>query len=161
MVMTVNLTESYKYICEKMVIEAENQFKNLKNKLSKLNPEWSKLKPISKPAKGACKKGSTLGVYSIVHEPTNELVYIGQGNVSTRKARHIQVFKNKGKGIIHKGGSYSGSQVAEKMYKFDSNIDNWLFSFTIIGEKNIIIAYEYELVKIYEPKFNKSYMTGK
>jgi hypothetical protein len=47
------------------------------------------------------------------------------------------------------------------MYKFDSNIDNWLFSWCDVGNKYLAGSYEYFLQKKYSPQFNKLEMAGK
>ena len=44
------------------------------------------------------------------------------------------------KTITHSGGSTSGSVVAQKMFKHDSNLDNWLFSWCETKEKTLAIS---------------------
>ena len=53
------------------------------------------------------------------------------------------------------------SALAGYMYKFDSNIDNWLFSWCDVGNKYLAASYEYFLQKKFNPQFNKLEMAGK
>ena len=85
---------------------------------------------------------------------------IGQGNVSGRRTRHLSVFRNNGQDITHSGGSTSGSVVAQKMFRHDSNLNNWAFSWCETKEKTLASQYEYELQQEMLPPFNGLHMGG-
>lgn len=121
------------------------------------DPVWSEPTPITERQIGISGK---LGVYRIIYKPTMETVSIGQGHVSTRKARHLSVFRNGGKDVVSSSGATSGSQTAQKMYKFDSNLDNWLFSWCDVGDKTVSSSYEHLLQLNEEPLFNDLKMAG-
>ena len=155
-----------KTVMEKMLslTEERAEVKNLLNH----SPEWSEPKPIDTNQKfGGESKGRIKGVYKIIYKPFYEgedgtpyVMYIGQGNVSSRRNRHKSVFKNKGKDIVSPNGHVSPSQAGKKMYIFDDNIDNWLFSYCNIGVKSLCSEYEKALQKEEEPEFNNSSMSG-
>tara|TARA_Y100000310_G_scaffold258082_1_gene266362 strand:+ start:43 stop:501 length:459 start_codon:yes stop_codon:yes gene_type:complete len=125
--------------------------------LSNIEPVWSEPKYIDSTHKGI---SGAVGVYRIIYKPTMETMSIGQGNVGNRKDRHLQVFRNDGKDKIAPGGSTSGSVTAQKMYKYDTNLDNWLFSFCDVGEKILASEYENQLQIVEEPEFNNLSMGG-
>ena len=100
-----------------------------------------------------------IGVYKIIHKDYGTM-YIGQGNIGNRKHRHLQVFKNNGNPVIY-GNSTSDSPAGRKMYTFDDNIDNWLFSYVILDNKKVCTEYETLLTEIEEPEFNNLSMSGK
>ncbi len=99
------------------------------------------------------------GVYKIIHKDYGTM-YIGQGVIANRKSRHLLIFKNKGQ-TINFENSTSDSQAGRKMYAFDDNIDNWLFSYIILDNKKVCTEYETLLTKIEEPEFNDQKMAGK
>ena len=137
----------------------------VKNKVN-FTPEWSEPKPIDTNQKfGGQSKGRIKGVYKIIYKPFYEdglpcVMYVGQGNVSQRCSRHKHVFKNNGKDLVSPNGHVSASQAGKKMYIFDDDIDNWLFSYCNIGVKSLCSKYEEALVKEEEPEFNNSSMSG-
>ena len=110
--------------------------------------------------KNASVPTGTIGVYKIIHIPTDKVMSIGQGNVSGRRTRHLSVFKNNGQDITHSGGSTSGSVVAQKMFRHDSNLNNWAFSWCETKEKTLASQYEYELQQEMLPPFNGLHMGG-
>ena len=124
--------------------------------LEKKVPVWSDVTLMSE----ALVPTGTIGVYKIIYKPTMEVMSIGQGNVSGRRTRHLSVFKNNGQDITHSGGSTSGSVVAQKMFKHDSNLDNWLFSWCETKEKTLASQYEFELQQEILPPFNGLHMGG-
>ena len=118
-------------------------------------PDWSVPDKITNKSKHIC----GVGVYKIYHRDwiTEDVpLYIGQGNVSSRKGRHVLVFKNKGK-MLPCG---SNSHAAKKMYAYDTDIENWFFSFCIIGNKSVASEYEKQLITNEEPEFNSDFMSG-
>ncbi len=92
--------------------------------------------------------------------------YIGQGAVSGRKGNHLHVFRYKGKaGLSEKAlllfqNSQTKSHAACKMHDYDPEIDNWYFSFCIVGNKSVASEYEDLLIKSQEPEFNNPSMSG-
>ena len=119
-------------------------------------PVWSEPEPIT----SAKVPSKTIGVYKIIYKPTGKVMSIGQGNVGNRKGRHKSVFLNSGKDITHGGGTTSGSVTAQKMFKYDSNIDNWYFSWCDVKEKTLASQYEAELQQNLLPEFNPLHMGG-
>ena len=132
--------------------ESLKQLDILENKV----PVWSDITLMD----NASVPTGTIGVYKIIYEPTMEVMSIGQGNISGRRGRHLSVFKNNGQDITHSGGSTSGSVVAQKMFKHDSNLDNWLFSWCETKEKTLASQYEFELQQEMLPPFNGLHMGG-
>tara|TARA_R110001592_G_scaffold311383_1_gene586238 strand:- start:6 stop:500 length:495 start_codon:yes stop_codon:yes gene_type:complete len=147
-------------LCQEM-IEIENLLNH--------TPKWSEPRPINDNQEFG---GKFKGVYKIIYRPYYEtetfkelskyglpyVMYIGQGNVNERHARHKSVFKN-GKNLLHAKSS-SGSQAAVKMHEFDDDIDNWLFSYCNIGVKSLCSKYEKALQNEENPEFNNSSMNG-
>ena len=140
--------------------EETAKVKNLLNFI----PEWSEPKPIDTNQKFG---GKIKGVYKIIYKPFYEaedgspyVMYIGQGNVNQRWGRHKSVFKNKGKDVVSPNGHVSPSQAGKKMYIFDDDIDNWLFSYCNIGVKSLCSKYEEALQNEENPEFNNSSMNG-
>ena len=118
-------------------------------------PEWSEAVPIEK----AKVKGG-LGVYRMIYGPTKEVMSIGQGHVGQRKSRHLGVFRNGGVDMVSPNGHVSPSQTGKKMFAFDSNIDNWYFSYCLVPNKSICAEYELQLQFEFEPQFNELSMAG-
>ena len=123
------------------------------------NPEWSTPAKISE----AIKWGSGgIGVYKIYHKDwiaEDVALYIGQGNISDRKSTHAFIFRNKGKPVPCKH-SDTKSPVASKMYEYDTDIENWFFSFCVLHDKAVSKEYETILIDTEEPLFNSEYMAG-
>ena len=130
--------------------------KEILEKLSWKEPAWSEPLPISNRMKGT----TTHGVYRIIYKPSMKTMAIGEGMVSSRKARHNTVFRNNGESVAHEGGTSSPCAVATKMFKYDNDINNWLFSFCKV-DKSIKVMYEKQLIKAEQPKFNLQGMAGK
>ena len=103
---------------------------------------------------------SITGVYQIVYKPTKDIYYVGKGNLSSRRYRHLSIFKNKGKGINRESSS-EDSPVARQMYAKDSDLSNWDFYYTRIPESDVMSAFEEALIKKMEPEFNNLTMAGK
>ena len=131
--------------------------------LSSNEPTWSDILPIDGPSPIIENESisSAIGVYKIIYKPTMEVMSIGCGNVSARKARHLGVFKNNGETIISKNGSPSGSMTGMHMFRYDSNIDNWLFQWCNVGNKELSEMYETILQQNENPIFNNESMAGK
>ena len=70
---------------------------------------------------------------------------IGQGHVGQRKSRHLGVFRNGGVDMISPNGHVSPSQTGKKMFAFDSNIDNWHFSYCLVPNKSICKNYAFDV----------------
>jgi hypothetical protein len=119
------------------------------------------------------------GVYFIIHAPCAELntqtwkidmgenakiMYVGQGNISQRKAIHTQIFRNNGdpKVFYNTKGAVSSqvdSVVARKMYHYDSNMRNWRFSY-ILASKDWSPIIEDHYIQKLNPLFNDEKMSG-
>ena len=147
----------YTQVVETKILDLKLQIKKMKL-LKDVIPKWSKKIPIDSPHSGGIAKA--IGVYKVFHGPTGQLMSIGQGNISSRRGRHISIFKNKGDSIMWESGASEGSQTASKMYKFDKNINNWLFSWCDCANKQIAIELENHLIRKLKPKFNLQSMAG-
>jgi hypothetical protein len=150
--------ESVNNVLQKLS-ENIGRIKELSNNL----PEWTEPHPITEPSpksKGVSVSNG-LGVYRIIHEPTMEVMSIGCGNIGARKGRHKSVHQNKGKTLISENGSPSPSMTGMHMYKHDTDIGNWLFQWTHIGNKSLAEQYEILLQESEKPLFNSLYMAGK
>jgi hypothetical protein len=119
------------------------------------------------------------GVYFIIHAPNAsynfetwktemgedaKIMYVGQGNISQRKAIHTQIFRNGGNPrIFHNVEGKVTSQVdsvaARKMYRYDSNMRNWRFSYILTGKDWSPIIENYYIQKV-NPAFNDEKMSG-
>ena len=119
--------------------------------------KWTQPKPRNQAHKGT----GSIGVYKIIHRPSNKVMSIGQGNIGARKARHLGVFRNNGQTLISKNGKPSGSVTGQKMYEFDSNEDNWDFSLLAVGSKLLSCFIEESEQERLQPAFNASHMGGK
>ena len=136
---------------------------SLIEELSTDKPDWTVPHPIvgSSPKSKGHSVSNSIGVYRIIHKPTNQIVSIGCGNIGARKGRHKSVHQNKGKTIISKNGSPSPSMTGMHMYKMDKDINNWWFSWTHIGNKPLAEQYEILLQNTIKPLFNNLSMAGK
>ena len=123
--------------------------------MSSFEPKWSNIEPIT-----TIKIGNGLGVYRIIYKPSGDTMSIGQGVVSSRRTRHKSVFLNGGKDVVSPNGHISPSQTAKKMFLYDSNIDNWLFTYCFIPHKQLCSEYEKLLQENEEPEFNLLSMGG-
>ena len=134
----------------------------IKNSLVELSKLEKKVPYFSEPfpIKSVRISGAPIGVYKIFHKEDMSIMSIGQGNISGRLSRHLSVFKNKGQDIRHKGGSTSSSITAQKMYKYDSDLNNWYFSWCEVKEKGLASEFESELQSLYRPPFNALHMGG-
>jgi len=150
-----NDTLAYNNAIENKREQLKKSLKQL-DRLEKVKPVWSVVQQMDK----ASVPTKTIGVYKIIYKPNGKVMSIGQGNVSGRRTRHLSVFKNKGRDIIHSGGSTSGSVVGQKMYRYDDNLNNWLFSFCDCKEKTLASQFEYELQHQILPEFNGLHMGG-
>lgn len=122
--------------------------------------------PIPFHSKKQIRHGMTkkIGVYRIVHKPTNKTMYIGQGVISDRRRTHSTVFLNEGNTVIYsKGDGKSTSSVdsvaGRKMYLFDSDINNWEF-YWIKCPKDLAKEFETQLQNYYNPEFCDKKMSG-
>jgi len=154
--------------------KVESISKDLENAkaLAGQEPTWSIPDKIANKSKGIRTNfinSYGIGVYKIYHKDLLEddiPSYIGQGNVSDRKATHLYVFRNKGKAELSEkalmifNNSKTKSHVACKMHDYDPEIDNWYFSFCTIGNKSVAGEYEDLLIKSQEPEFNSLFMSG-
>ena len=140
--------------------EAKNTI-NFIERLPKFSPEWTEPVPISKRIRIGQNAGLP-GVYRIIYKPTGKVMSVGQGvKVSARKACHTNVFRNKGVALEHNGSYVTDSPVARKMFEYDSNIDNWYFSFVTFKESWMARIYEKYLQHKIIPEFNDLGFAGK
>lgn len=142
---------------EYLIISLEEKIELL-NQLKDSEIKWSKPNQFSDSESGVSK---AIGCYKIIYKPTMKVMGIGQGNISNRKARHKSVFLNGGVDIIHENGTSSGSPTAGKMFRFDSDLENWLFSWCDVGSKELAQIYEDKLIREFQPEFNSEHMAGK
>lgn len=152
-----NLIDEYDLAIESEIDKLQKNIESIQT-LKLRKPKWTLPTLINYTQIGITGK---IGCYKVIYKPTNKIMGIGTGNVGNRRNRHLSVFKNNGVDIIHKNGTSSGSALAGYMYKHDSNIDNWLFSWCEISNSYLAAAYEYFLQKRYNPPFNKLEMAGK
>ena len=131
--------------------------------LSNNKPEWTSPRPITEPSpkSNGFSVSKSIGVYRIIHKPTNKIASIGCGKVGNRKYRHKGVYLNDGKTMISENGAPSGSMTGMHMYKHDKNINNWLFQWAYVGNKSLAEQYEILLQKTENPLFNSLHMAGK
>lgn len=131
--------------------------------LSTIEPIWSDMAPIDGPSPRIKNHSISyaIGVYKIIYKPTMEVMSIGCGNIGNRRTRHLRVFKNKGNTLITKNGSPSGSMTAIHMYRYDKNINNWLFQWCDVGNKELSERYELLLQQNENPLFNNLSLGGK
>ena len=121
------------------------------------NPEWSTpIKFSERMAMGS----NGIGLYKIIHKDGMITMYVGQGSVSARKNTHLRVFKNKGKMIKYGASTWTKSEAASKMYEYDTDIENWFFSFCVLYDKAVSQEYEKILIEAEEPIFNNECMAG-
>tara|TARA_Y100000361_G_C10958976_1_gene237792 strand:+ start:47 stop:520 length:474 start_codon:yes stop_codon:yes gene_type:complete len=151
-------TESINKILQKLSTDIDD-IKELSNN----TPEWTKPHLITEtsPKSKGVSVWKGIGVYRIIYKPTMEVMSIGCGNVGSRKNRHKSVFLNGGETIISKNGSPSGSMTGIHMFKHDTDINNWLFQWTQIGNKPLSEYYELLLQETENPLFNSPHMAGK
>ena len=125
-------------------------------------PVWVDPFPISmnSPTPLSHKGKKRHGVYKISHiDDLETALVIGEGVIINRKCRHTFIFENKGKSVLHTGGSSSGCQTAAKMYNHDPEIDNWYMSWCELP-KTISVKYEVVLIRELKPEFNLQCMAG-
>ena len=126
--------------------KAERQIQNLESEFVGFMPEWSD--PVSlgydgrTQEKGGLSVTKKIGVYGLIYEPTEEIMYIGQGIINDRKSTHKLIFKNKGKVIEHPGGTRTDSPAGRKLFDYDPDIDNWLFQYCLIPNKQLCAEYK-------------------
>jgi hypothetical protein len=145
--------ECFQLAVQKKYVDLGRERKAVKQ-MADIIPVWTTPVPIA-----TAKIKGGLGVYMMIYEPTMEIVSIGQGKVGARKTRHMTVLKNGGKDIMGEN-SNTHSQTAKKMHKFDSNINKWLFSYTILNQKSLCSEYEAQLQKKFKPRFSNLSMAG-
>tara|TARA_Y100000593_G_C4312598_1_gene339142 strand:- start:3037 stop:3519 length:483 start_codon:yes stop_codon:yes gene_type:complete len=109
------------------------------------------------------------GVYRFLYKPlfdetgsiTMSTKYIGHSKqVSDRRSGHKKVFLNEGKTIVAPGGTSFHSPCAQRMYEFDSKLDNWLFTWFGIDDTLLAKAFEDILIDSESPEFNNDKMAG-
>lgn len=149
------MRETITKIKNKVIQNLEKQMKEIQKVNSNL--EWTQAKRINQVHKGT----GAIGVYKIIHRPSNKVMSIGQGNIGARKSRHLGVFRNDGQTLISKNGKPSGSVTGQKMYQFDSNENNWDFSLLAVGSKFLSCFIEEDLQAKLRPAFNADHMGGK
>ena len=144
----------------------ENLIKRLTEQTTKIESlryfkaEWSNLISFASGRVTSQHQGvKALGVYCIVYKIDEEVKYIGQGVMSQRRSQHKRVFLNGGKPVLMANSSLD-SDVARKMYDYDSNIDNWLFQFCCIPNKLVCAEYEKLYQEDLNPEFNNQKMAG-
>jgi hypothetical protein len=102
--------------------------------------------------------GKRPGVYLIKHRDSDEVYYVGQGIVSSRRTVHKRVFLNKGQACIYEK-SVVDSHVARKMYEKDPVLDNW-FLFYYLCDKDVAKKLEESIIDRGLPQFNSEKMSG-
>lgn len=104
------------------------------------------------------------GVYKIIHIPTGNVMYIGQGNVLRRRSIHNVIFNNNGQPVVYKDAngnvtSSADSPAGRKMFAHDPNINNWEFH-VCTAPKHISQLLEEQLQNLYQPPFCDPKMSG-
>lgn len=131
--------------------------------LARIEPYWSEPTPFAE-RETRLEDGSTIssaiGCYKIIYIPTGEVMDIGQGNIGTRRSRHKTCYLNEGKPIIHENGTMSHTTAGLKMWQYDTDINNWAFSWCDLGSKHLAEEYEKQLIKEFQPPFNSEHMAG-
>jgi hypothetical protein len=127
---------------------------------------WSDIILVEDRLVGATKR---IGVYRFLYKPlyeeTNDIEtstkYIGAAsNVGSRRSSHKRVFENKGKAIHAPGGTVFHSPAGQRMYEFDTNLNNWLYSWIEIDDIDFAKAYEAKLINDENPEFNNDNQAG-
>ncbi len=126
------------------------------------NTTWKKLAFALNGERTGLK--SKTGVYKIIHTPTGNVMYIGQGNVLRRRATHNAIFKNNGETVVYKDAdgnvtSSTDSPAGRKMFAFDSNLENWEFH-VCTAPKQVAQQLEEQLHQLYTPEFCDPKMSG-
>lgn len=159
---------------------------NLERQMQNLDIEYKKiaLQKMTTPQRIVLPlrntKAAGIGVYFIIHcnnatvnmndeqniftdDPNVKIMYIGQGKITGRKFNHLQIFKNNGKPCIwetnNKITSSVDSVAGRKMYEYDSNINNWYFSYITTGKEWSPIMENYFINEL-KPQFNDEKMNG-
>lgn len=115
-------------------------------KPSEYTPLTSKIYNANKP-----------GVYCIFHYPDDEVKYIGRANkINSRVSSHIRVFKNGGKSL----DKTKNAGAVEKMYKYDSDINNWGVFWYETPNLPFALKLEDDLIESYAPVYNSQHMGG-
>ena len=111
------------------------------------NPIWSDIISVIAKFRKGLPFGSwnSLGVYCIIHLPTGEIMYVGNGYVWKRKGKHTDTFLKL---------STANTSCGKKMYKFDREIKNWGFKFCVLDDKELAKDYEDALRDHINPPFN-------
>ena len=156
-----------------LVKEAKkNTTKNLEDALNKTNNidfnkiSWSQEFPMfEKIGKHwVVKAPNKIGVYKIIHKPTNKVMSVGQGIINARIDRHRMVFNNDGKDCVNPGGTTLPSTTGQHMYKHDTNPKNWYCSFAVTHKlKHLALELEKLLQLKYKTQtegFNSVYQSG-
>lgn len=151
------MCEIHKKSVDKILNSLETKIK-LFTKLKYDNIKWSEPKGFDEVENGI---SNVIGCYKVIYKPTGEVKSIGQGRVGNRKSRHKSIFLNDGQDILHENGSTSGSKCGREMYKFDPNINNWMFSWCDTKYSEVAKQYENDLIEFYTPEFNSLQMAGK
>jgi hypothetical protein len=103
-------------------------------------------------------KNSMRGIYYIVHIPTNNVMYIGQGKINERRIQHKRIFDNGGEKITYVSGkgmvSTVDSPAGRKMRDYDRNLDNWGICYVDMDVQSLK-PIEDRLINIYNPPFNR------
>ena len=112
------------------------------------------------------------GVYMIVYSTdcrkTSLIYYVGQGNISRRKTVHKGIFLNEGAPLLFKNDpndpsrvtSTTDSVIARKMYKKDTNMSHWYFTY-ISCPKDWANNLEESMITLIKPEGNDEKMSGK
>ncbi len=104
------------------------------------------------------------GLYVITHD--DKPMYIGMGNLQTRKNLHTMIFRSAG--VPHMKTSVTDSPCARKMYNYDPKLQNWKISFLVIDSTidrsvrdAVMKEMEARLIENLKPLFCTEHMAGK
>lgn len=140
--------------------------------LSIESQQWKPLKNFLFDGVSFSGISNATGVYMIIHSTdsckTQKIYYVGQGNIAQRKKVHKGVFLNEGAPLLFKNDltdpnrvtSTSDSVIARKMYKKDTNMSHWYFTY-ISCPKDWANNLEEEIITFIKPEGNDEKMSGK
>lgn len=115
---------------------------------------------------------SRFGAYMVKHITDtgfDNIRYVGNGVVGSRKKRIKDVFQNDGRAVVSKNGSSSDCRVASKLFQEDPKLGNWLFWCCRIpklvggelAEKFYVEGFERSLHDHFNPLYNLAGLIGK
>ena len=155
-----NYDKEYQMACERTIKELEESIVRIKERT--VAPNWTTPQPLTEKLRLV---GKSKGCYRVIHRPddgSEEYIFdIGEGVISARRYRLIEIFNNHGEAKISPTAKVAtDSSPAKKMYKRDPNINNWYFSWCKTGDKHLAVGFEKVLIARIQPDGNTQHMAG-